>query len=91
MTFDQVVIPSLEQRLGGDFLNPGGADFRNPAKEQDVFDYTEAYGQAPVDAIKRMARVVKRLTDWRALVTLYTGANMMDADSSSQTIGRYLR
>lgn len=83
VTFEVASIPSVQRRLGT-------GDFRDPSKEQDVIDFTEAFSRVQVDLIRRLAHAVKTASDGRAWVSVYAGSSLMDARRYSQNEGLLL-
>ncbi|MBI5820616.1 MAG: hypothetical protein HZA88_16740 [Verrucomicrobia bacterium] len=84
LAFDTAAIPSVQRRLGA-------GDFRDPSKEQDVIDFTEAFARVQVDLIRRLAHAVKAASKGRAWVSLYTGSSILDATCYSQNQGCLLQ
>lgn len=84
VTFETATIPTASERIGK-------GDFRDPSTDQRVIDYTEAYGQAPVDLIKKIAHVIKKASAGKMWASTYTGSSIMDVDNSAQIYGRFLQ
>ncbi len=81
--FDTAPIPSTQRRNG-----VGAFRLRNPETDQDLIDYTEAYGNAPAELIVKLAETVKRASANRLSVGVYAGSTTLNVDTNTQAYGR---